>query len=53
MRKIKEVTELNNDLSIAFNKETKPHVVEHFKQAFDTIKRDGVIEKIKKKWNIQ
>lgn len=53
MKKIKEVSELNNDLSIAFSKETKPNIVSHFRQAFDAIKRDGVIEQIKNKWNIQ
>lgn len=52
MKKIKEVTELNNDLSIAFSKSTNPQLVSHFKQTFNAIKHDGVIEKIKAKWNI-
>lgn len=50
--KVSEVTELNNELSIAFSLDTDAKLVEHFQQAFQTIKSQGVIDEIKKKWKI-
>ena len=52
MQRIQEVKELNNDLSIAFNKGTESNVVDHFRQAFNTISANGTISQIRAKWHI-
>jgi len=53
MQQMAEVPELNNDLCIAFSLNTPPSVVTRFKQAFNEIKQQGVIEEIKQKWHIE
>lgn len=52
MAKIKEVKELNNDLSIAFSKNTAPELVSRFQLAFKQLTQNGTIRKLKRKWKI-
>ena len=52
LRIIKEVNELNNDLSLAFNLHSDAELVTQLQQAFEEIKDQGVLERIKQKWNI-
>jgi len=53
MRIIKEVNELNNDLSLAFNLNSDAKLVHQFQQAFQTIKEQGILEKLRQKWQIE
>lgn len=50
--KIKEAKELNNDLSIAFSKNTDAELFNHFKLAFDRIENKGTIQNLRRKWQI-
>ncbi len=50
--KIKEVTSLNNNLSIAFNKDSDPAVIKQYQQAFSQLKSNGELAKIKQAWRI-
>ncbi len=52
MTRIAEVKALNNDLSIAFSLKSDPKMVQHFQQAFTEINSKGVIDSLKKKWQI-
>jgi len=53
MRIIKEVTELNNDLSLAFNLNSDAKLVQQFQDAFQALKDQGILEKLKQKWQIE
>ncbi len=52
--KLNEVTELNNDLSIAFGLNTDSELVKEFQQAFNQLlqQENGTVQQIKKKWHI-
>ncbi|WP_284243854.1 substrate-binding periplasmic protein [Thalassotalea insulae] len=52
IRKITEVLELNNNLSIAFSKKSDPAMVQHFQQAYQAIEQQGIIKRLKIKWGI-
>ena len=49
---IKEVNELNNDLSIAFNLNSDPVLVKKFQQGFEDIRKNGTLANIVEKWKI-
>lgn len=51
--KLFEVKELNNDLSLAFNLDSDPAIVERYRQAFSQLKQSGELTSIRKKWNIR
>jgi polar amino acid transport system substrate-binding protein len=53
LQQMVEVPELNNDLCIAFSLNTAPDIVARFKQGFNEIKQQGIIEEIKQKWRIE
>jgi polar amino acid transport system substrate-binding protein len=48
--KVFELTDVNTNLSIAFNKNTTPQLVSRFKKAFVKLKKSGELDEIKKKW---
>jgi len=50
LRRLRPVKELNSELYFAFNKQTDLATVELFKNAFQTLKHQGVIKRIKDKW---
>jgi len=50
--KLKEVPELNNDLSIAFNVHSSPELVQQYQSAFSKLITSGKLEEIKQKWQI-
>jgi polar amino acid transport system substrate-binding protein len=52
IHKLSEVKALNNDLSIAFNRDSDPELVRHFQSAFEKIQAQGIISELKKKWQI-
>ncbi|MDO6447343.1 ABC transporter substrate-binding protein [Colwellia sp. 1_MG-2023] len=50
--KIKEFTDINNDLNLAMNLQSDPELVAEFQRAYAEIKSQGVIDAIYKKWGI-
>lgn len=52
LRIIKEVDELNNDLSLALNLHSDAQLVIKLQQAFKEIKHQGILDQIKEKWHI-
>jgi polar amino acid transport system substrate-binding protein len=52
LRKIYEVNELNNELSIALSRQSNPELVLQFQQAYKDIVSQGLIEKFKVKWGL-
>ena len=50
--KLKEVSELNNDLCIAFNLQSSPELVQQYKEAFTKLATSGALQKLKDKWQI-
>lgn len=52
VRRLFEVTPLSRELSIAFSRESNPHLVLRFQVAFNYLERTGELEKIKRQWGI-
>ena len=52
MIKLKEVIELNNDLSIAFNFQSSPELVKQYQEAYAQLVASGKLQQIKDKWQI-
>ncbi|WP_448549752.1 substrate-binding periplasmic protein [Thalassotalea fusca] len=50
--KLKEVPELNNDLSIAFNLQSSPELVQRYQSAYRKLVASGKLEEIKQKWQM-
>jgi len=50
--KIREVKELNNELSIAFNVNSDKAMVTHFQKAYIDIQKQGIIKDLKAKWGV-
>ena len=53
LMKLNEVTELNNNLSIAFSLTTEDEVVEKYRSAYQTLQSNGTLAALRKKWNIE
>ena len=52
MKKIAEIEELSAELSIAFSNNSKPQLVKKYKEAFNQLRQNGTLERLKKKWHI-
>ena len=52
MKKIAEIEELSAELSIAFSNNSKPQLVQKYKEAFNQLRQNGTLERLKKKWHI-
>lgn len=53
IEKILEVTELNNELSIAFSLGTEPNTLIRFRSAYAQLVNSGELGRIRKKWAIE
>lgn len=52
MIKVKEFTDLSNDLSLAINLKSDTNLVREFQLAYEVIKAQGIIDTIYNKWSI-
>jgi polar amino acid transport system substrate-binding protein len=52
LTRVYEVTQLNSDLSIAFNKETDPEMIRRYRLAFAELENEGVLTKLKEEWQM-
>ncbi|MCG7533008.1 transporter substrate-binding domain-containing protein [Psychrobium sp. MM17-31] len=52
VRRLYEVAPLSRELSIAFSRESNPHLVLRFQVAFNYLERTGELEKIRRQWDI-
>jgi len=50
--KLFDIPELNSDLSVAFNLDTDPAIVERFQHAFKKLEKTGVVTALRKKWSL-
>ena len=42
-----------SELKIAFSKQTSDHIVAQWQDAFDSMREDGTLDRIKRKYNIE
>jgi len=50
--KLADVTELNNDLSIAFSQGSDPDLVKRFQLAYQYLEQSGELQQLREKWQV-